>query len=67
MVMPKGQDLHFTRDEVVQRLHRWRLDELADMAARELPESFDGDELFAWAGRNGYSRDDLVSWMGGSP
>jgi hypothetical protein len=67
MGLPSGKDLHFTRDEVVQNLRMWRLEEMAEKAAQELPESFNGDELFAWMGRNGYSRDDLISLMGGSP
>jgi hypothetical protein len=67
MVMPSGKDLHFTRDEVVQRLRMVQLHELADTAAQELPETVDGDFMFAWLQQHGYTRDDMTSMMGGSP
>jgi len=67
MVMPSGKDLHFTRDEVVLRLRMVHLNELADKAAEELPETVDGDYVFAWMQKHGYTRDDLSSMMGGSP
>jgi hypothetical protein len=67
MVMPSGNDLHYTRETLVQVLRTCGLPELADTAARELPERVDGYEVFAWAARHGVTRDELVSRMGGSP
>lgn len=65
--MAANKDMHFTRDRVVQDFREWGMPEVAELAARELPESFDGDELFVWSARNNISMDLMINRMGGSP
>ena len=67
MVMPARKDMHYTRDEVAERLRFVGLPKVAEQAAQELPETLDGDELYAWAERHGVTKDYLISRMGGSP
>jgi len=67
MVMPAGEDMHFRREDFVQNLVRWGLPQLAERAAQELPEEFDGVEAAAWARRVGISMDDLFNRRGASP
>jgi hypothetical protein len=59
--------MQYSRQQVVDMLRRWGLAQLADEAKRTLPDQVDADQLEAWAMRNGISRDDLISWFGGSP
>ena len=41
--------------------------DLAEEAGRVLPDPVDIDELAAWAGKHGISREVLINRMGGSP
>jgi hypothetical protein len=65
--MPAREDMHLHREDVVKDLVRWGFPQLAERAAQELPEDFDGVQADAWCQRVGISVDDLVSRMGGSP
>jgi hypothetical protein len=67
VVMPARADMHFRREDLVKNLVRWGLPQLAERAAQELPEDFDGVQAVAWCNRVGISLDDLLSRMGGSP
>jgi hypothetical protein len=67
MVMPPLDDMHFRRENFVRDLANWGYPKLADQAARELPESFDGVQAAAWCHKVGLSFTDLKSRMGGSP
>jgi hypothetical protein len=57
----------YPRQDVVDTLRRVRLFELADEASRELPDPVDLDQLEAWGVQHGITRDDMISYMGGSP
>ncbi|HYJ74440.1 MAG TPA: hypothetical protein VEV65_02525 [Kineosporiaceae bacterium] len=59
--------MEYTRQELVELLHRAGLPEVADAAARELPDPVDLERLQTWALRRGISRDQLLSRLGGSP
>jgi len=56
-----------SRQDVVDVLHRLGYSELADEAARDLPDPVDFNRLENWAIQYGLSRDAMVSQMGGSP
>ena len=56
-----------SRKDVVDVLHTLRYPELADEAARDLPDPVDFNRLENWAIQHGLSRDAIVSQMGGSP
>jgi hypothetical protein len=57
----------FTRDSVVEILRKAGYAEIAERAARELPDQIDRAELDKWAAPNGLTIDELISRMGGSP
>ena len=60
--------MHYkSRQDVVDVLHTLRYPELADEAARDLPDPVDFNRLENWAIQHGLSRDAIVSQMGGSP
>jgi hypothetical protein len=59
--------MQFSRQHVVDVMHRLGNTELADEASRDLPDSVDIDRLKAWLTQHGLSHDELVSQMGGSP
>jgi len=59
--------MEYSRQHVVDVLHRLRYSELADEASRDLPDPVDGDRLQAWAIQRGLSHDEVISQMGGSP
>jgi hypothetical protein len=60
--------MHYkSRQDVVDVLHTLRYPELADEAARELPDPVDINRLMAWLMQHGLTRDAIVSQMGGSP
>ena len=59
--------MQYSRQHVIELLRRLGYTELADLARRELPDPVDFDQLTAWGLRNGLTRDELVSRMGGSP
>ena len=59
--------MQYSRQHVVDVLHRLRYTELADEASRDLPDPVDIDRLQAWVTQHGLSHDELVSRMGGSP
>jgi hypothetical protein len=57
----------FSRQHVVDLLNRMGHTQLADEAARVLPDPVDASRVAAWWTQHGLSRDDLISQMGGSP
>jgi hypothetical protein len=59
--------MQYSRQYVVDLMHRLGHPELADEAARVLPDPVDIDQLSAWSMQHGLTRDDMISQMGGSP
>ena len=59
--------MEYSRQHVVKLLRRAGMPELADEASRDLPDPVDTDKLSEWGMQRGVSRDDLVSYFGGSP
>ena len=59
--------MQYSRQHVIDVLHRLRYPELADEASRDLPDPVDIDRLKAWVTQHGLSHDEMVSQMGGSP
>jgi hypothetical protein len=59
--------MQYNRQHVIDLLHRLGHKELAEEAAKVLPDPVDADEVTTWAMKHGVSRDDLISRMGGSP
>ena len=59
--------MQYSRQHVVDLMHRLGYTELSDEASRVLPDPVDVDRVVAWAAQHGLSHDDLVSQMGGSP
>ena len=59
--------MQFSRQHVLEVLHRLGYTDLADEASRDLPDPVDIDRLQAWAMQHGLSRDELISQIGGSP
>jgi hypothetical protein len=57
----------YRRQLVVDVLRHAGWPELADEASRVLPDPVDFNQLGAWAMKHGFTRDDLVSRLGGSP
>ena len=60
-------DFSYGRQYVVDRLRCLGFFELADKAARELPEQVETDQLWAWGMRYGLTKDVVISRAGGSP
>ena len=52
---------------MVDLLRRMGYRRQADIAARELPDPVEMDQLVEFADRHGITRDELESRMGGSP
>lgn len=52
---------------MVDLLRQAGLPQLADEAARDLPDLIDAGRLEEWEVEHGISRDDLISRFGGSP
>jgi hypothetical protein len=65
--MQSSRNYVYSRRYVADMLRRLGLQELADVALRELPDPVDVDQLENWGMRHGVSKDDLISNMGGSP
>jgi hypothetical protein len=59
--------MRYSRQYVVDMMHRLGRAELADEASRDLPDPVDADHLVAWATQHGLYKDDVISQMGGSP
>jgi hypothetical protein len=59
--------VRFTRHEIVAVLRRVGLPEVADEAARTLPDEFEYERVAKFVEPYGITRDDLISRMGGSP
>jgi hypothetical protein len=57
----------YTRQEIVDLLHRAGLHEVAEKAAEELPDQVELADAEKWGSRHGISRNVLISEMGGSP
>jgi hypothetical protein len=57
----------YSRQHVIDELNHLGLTELAVEASRDLPDPVDINRLEAWCMQHGLSRDEMVSWMGGSP
>jgi hypothetical protein len=59
--------VRYSRQEVVEKLRRAGLRELADEAMRHLPDPVELEDAQEWGMRHGITRDSLISLMGGSP
>jgi hypothetical protein len=59
--------VQLTRQHVVDVLRTAGLPEMADDAARDLPDPVDSEQVAAWAVPYGLNMGELVSRMGGSP
>ncbi|HYB46512.1 MAG TPA: hypothetical protein VED20_04010 [Streptosporangiaceae bacterium] len=59
--------MQHSRQDVVDMLRRWGFPDLADEASQVLPDPVDPERLEAWGMQHGLSRDDIISWFGGSP
>ena len=59
--------VRFTRHEIVAVLRRVGLPEVADEAARSLPDQVDLELAAKFVAPYGITRDELISRMGGSP
>lgn len=57
----------YSRQHVVDLLNRMGHTELAEEAARVLPDPVHVDQISAYWMQHGLSHDDLISEMGGSP
>lgn len=57
----------YSRQYVVGRLRCFGLPGLAEEALHDMPDRVDSDHLWDWGGRHGITKDELISWMGGSP
>ncbi len=56
-----------SRQDVIHVLRTLGYPELADEAARDLPDPVDINRLGNWLMQHGLTRDAIVSRMGGSP
>ena len=56
-----------SRQQLVDLLRRMGYRRQADIAARELPDPVEMDQIVEFGDRHGITRDELVSRMGGSP
>ena len=59
--------MSYSRQEIVDILHRAGLRDIADKAAAELPDPVELADVEKWAGRHGVTRNTLISELGGSP
>jgi hypothetical protein len=57
----------YSRQHVVDMLKRLGYKQLAQEAARVLPDPVDADEAATWGMQHGLTHDELISQMGGSP
>ena len=57
----------YSRQYVVDELNRLGYRELAEEAARDLPDPVDINYLETWCIQHGLDMDELISEMGGSP
>jgi hypothetical protein len=57
----------YTKQHVVELLHRLGHTEAAEDAQKVLPDLIDANQLAEWALHHGISHDNLISRMGGSP
>lgn len=57
----------YSRQHVVDMLNGLRYKELAEEAARDLPDPVDINLLEEWCFQHGLTRDEVISRMGGSP
>ena len=58
--------MHYHRKTIVEALRRAGLPELADEAAKVLPDPVDLNQLETWGSQHGITRDELISRLGGS-
>jgi hypothetical protein len=56
-----------SRERVVDKLRQMGLSRAADEASRTLPDPVDLDLVSEFCEQTGISRDQFISWMGGSP
>ena len=59
--------VQYSRQHVIDLLNRLGHTQLAEEAARVLPDPVDVDQISVWFMQHGLSHDDLISQMGGSP
>ena len=57
----------YSRQYVVDELNRLGYKDVAEEAARELPDPVDINHLETWCIQHGLDMDELISQMGGSP
>ena len=57
----------YSRQHVVDMLHRLGHAQLAQEASRVLPDPVDAEQIRTWWMQHGLTLDDLISQMGGSP
>jgi hypothetical protein len=66
MAMAMGLE-HYSRQHVVDLLNRLGHQQLAEEAARDLPDPVDIERLENWYLQHGLSVDEMISQSGGSP
>lgn len=59
--------MEYSRQYMIDLLQHAGLPQLAETAARELPDPVGSEQLEAWETQHGISRDDLISRFGGGP
>jgi hypothetical protein len=57
----------YSRQNVIEVLNRLGYTQLAEEALRDLPDPIDANQIRTWWMEHGFSRDELISQMGGSP
>ena len=59
--------MQIRKQDLVDTLRSAGFSQVADEAMRVLPDPVDREQLLEWLERQGISRDQIISWMGGSP
>ena len=59
--------MEVTRQHVIDLLDLVGLQGVAEEARRQLPDPVDYDRAAGFLERHGITKDDLISWRGGSP
>ena len=57
----------YSRQEIVNILRRAGLRDVAEKAAKELPDQVEVSDLEKWSSRHGVTRSMLINELGGSP
>ena len=59
--------MQIRKQDLVDTLRSAGFSQVADEAMQVLPDPVDREQLLEWLERQGISRDQIISWMGGSP